>query len=57
MGMNVLPVSLCTTCMSDVCGGQKRVSDPVELALQMVMSCPVGAGKKTLVLCKSNKYS
>jgi hypothetical protein len=29
---------LCTTCMSGTHRGQKRVSDPVDLELQMVVS-------------------
>lgn len=35
-------------------GGQKMMSDPLELELLMVVSCHVGAGNQTQVLCKSN---
>lgn len=36
--------------MSDGCRGQKRTSDPLELELQLVVSCHVGAG----VTCRSS---
>ena len=36
-------------------GGQKRVSDVLDLELQKVMSCLVCAGNQTQVLWKSNK--
>ena len=35
---------------------RKRVLDPVELELWMVVSYPVGAGNLACVFCKSNKY-
>lgn len=35
-------------------GGQKRVWDPLELELQVVMSCRVGAEKQTQVLCRNS---
>ena len=38
-------------------GGQKRVSDPLKLELQVVVSHLVGAGNQTQVLYKSNKCS
>jgi hypothetical protein len=44
-----------TTCMFSVHGGQKSMSDLLELQLQVVVSCCVDAGNKTRVLCKSNK--
>lgn len=31
--------------VSGACRGQKKASDPVELELQMVMSCHVGSGR------------
>ena len=34
--------------------GQKRASNPLELGLQIVVNCHVGAGNRTLVLHKSN---
>ena len=41
-----LDVCMCTVCMSGVYGSQKKVSDLLGLLeLQMVVSCPVGAGK------------
>jgi hypothetical protein len=33
---------------------EKRVSDPLELGLQTVVSCHVGAGDSTWVLWKSS---
>lgn len=33
---------------------QKRASDSLELELQMIVSCHVGAGNQTLVLWKSS---
>lgn len=39
-----LPICICTTCMSDASGGQRRMSDYLELELGMVMSHLVGAG-------------
>lgn len=35
---------VCATCMCITHGGQKRASGPVELNLQMVVSCLVGTG-------------
>lgn len=35
-------------------GSQKRTSDSLELELQVFMSHHAGAGKRTLVLCKSS---
>ena len=37
---------------SSACGDQKSVSSPLELELQMIVSCWVGAGTRTWVLCK-----
>lgn len=43
---SVLPahVYMCTTSMTGVRGGQKSVSSPLELELQTVVCCLVGAG-------------
>lgn len=38
-------------------GNQKMASDPVELELEKVIRGPRGAGTRTQVLCRSNKYS
>ena len=38
-------------------GGQKQVSNSLELELQMVVSCHVGAGNLTQVLWKMNQCS
>lgn len=48
-----LPVGLYTTCMPDVHGGQKRVSDLLELELQTVVNYRVGAGDQTWVFSQS----
>lgn len=34
-------------CIPGACGGQKRVSDPTKLELQIALSCHVAAGNKT----------
>jgi hypothetical protein len=36
-----------TTCVFGTCGSQKRVSDPLELELQMLVSCLMVAGNQT----------
>lgn len=46
--MFCLHVCICTTCVSGASRGQKRVSDPVELELQMLLSYHVGSGKQNL---------
>lgn len=38
-------------------GEQERGISPLELELEKVVSCPVGAGNQTSVLCKSSKDS
>lgn len=44
-------------CKPQVCSahGQKRVLDPLDLELQIVMNHHMCAGNYTQVLCKSNK--
>ena len=41
--------------LSNAFGGQKRVLDPLELELQMVVSHHVGARNQTQVLCKQEQ--
>jgi hypothetical protein len=43
MGVFHLHVCMCTTCLSGTRGGQKRVLAPLEMELQTVVSCHVGA--------------
>ena len=43
---------VCITCVPGAYGGPKA-SDPLNLELQMVVSCHVGAGKQTNALYKS----
>lgn len=45
---------LCSTCVPDAYGGQKRVSDPLEPEFQTAVSCHMGAGKQTRVLYSSS---
>lgn len=37
---------MCAMCVPGACRGQKRVSDPLELELQMVVSHNAGAGNR-----------
>jgi hypothetical protein len=39
------------------CPSQERISEPLGLELQIVVSHHMGAGNLTWLLCKSNKYS
>lgn len=45
-------VHLCTTCMPDTCGGQKKASDTLKLELQTAVSYYVGVGNETWVVWK-----
>lgn len=42
-------------CATFAQGGQKRASGPLELEVQVVVSCHVGASNQTLILCKSSQ--
>ena len=55
--MFCLCVCLCASCLPSTVGDQKRMSDPLELALQMVVSSHVGAGNPTQILWKSSQCS
>lgn len=37
-------VSVCPMCVPGDCRGQKRISDPPEIELHIIVSCHVGAG-------------
>lgn len=50
--MLCLHVCICTTCVSIVHGGQKKLSNPLELKLQIIVIRHVGAGNQIWVLCK-----
>lgn len=54
--MGVLPVCL-STIVPGALGGQKRAPDCLELELQMVVSCPVGARNQTQFLWKMSHLS
>jgi hypothetical protein len=41
-------VCMCTSCVSGVFDGQERISDPLEMKLQTVVSCHVDAGSRIL---------
>lgn len=43
--------------MPGACRGKRRVSDPLELELLTVVSCPVDAGNETVVLWKNSRSS
>ena len=49
-------VSLCHTCVR-CAGGQEKTLDSLELELQLVVSCHVGARNQTQVLWKSSRCS
>ena len=46
-----------TVCVPNTYGCQKRVPDPLELEVQMVLSYNVDTEKQTLVLHKNSKFS
>lgn len=52
-----LQVWVWKTCMPDAHGGKKRVTNPLELELQMIMSYHVGVVNQTLLFFKSEKCS
>lgn len=47
-------VYMCTGCKPGDHGNQKKASDPLELELDVVVSCCVGAGNQVQVFRKSN---
>ena len=55
--MFCIHVSICTMCMPDTHVVQKRVKGPLELELGIIVSCHVGAGNRTQVLCKKSQCS
>jgi hypothetical protein len=48
---------ICALCVCSAFGEQKRVSQPLELELEMVMCYLVGSRKPALILCKCKKHS
>jgi hypothetical protein len=50
-------VCLCTMCVLSFHGGQKRVSNPLELQLQMAVNHRAGAENQTYVHYKGNRCS
>ena len=56
--LGVLPACIfCTSCACTSCGGQKGLSYPVELKLQMLVSHHIGAGNGTWGLWKNIQCS
>lgn len=49
-------LSLCVQCVQKP-SEARRLWGSLELELQVLVSCHVGAGSQTLVLCKSSKHS
>lgn len=49
-------VCLCTLCVPSALRGQEKVSDPLELELEVVVSCQLGGGIRTRIL-RSSRYS
>lgn len=48
---------VCAHVYSGALRGQKRVLNPRELEVLTIVSCYVGAGNQTLILCKSSQCS
>lgn len=44
-------------CVSDAYGGQKAALDHLELEIQTIVKCHVGAENQTWVLCKNRQCS
>ena len=56
--MSVLPECVSVSiCIPSACGGQKKALDPLELELQMVVSCHADSGDEMWILFKNSKYS
>lgn len=47
----------CIMCVRSALRGQNRMSDPLELKLQMVVGCSIGTGNQTQVLWKNSHCS
>lgn len=52
-----LHVCICTTSVPDVSTGQKRVSNSLEVELEILMSCHTGSGDRALVFCSSHCWA
>lgn len=50
--MNVLPECMCVYHMPGIHRGQRWVSDPQELELQVIVSHTKGSGNQTQTLCR-----
>ena len=46
--------SICASCVCSADRDKTRLSDLLELELQVVVSCHVGAGNATQVLCRES---
>ena len=52
----LLYTCMCTMCVPGALGGWKKASDPLELELQVIVSCYGGEWNQTQALCKSVKH-
>ena len=57
LGFFFLDLFILCACMLDTHVVQKRVKGPLELELGIIVSCHVGAGNRTQVLCKKSQCS
>ena len=57
MNILCLHVCLCTMCVPGTHGSQKTLKSPGTAAIDGCVSCHVGDGNRTQVLCKSSEYS
>ena len=48
---------MCTICMLGALKGHKKLVEPLEQELRMVVSDHVSTENETQILCRSNKYS
>lgn len=55
--MDVLTKCISMNCMSGTCEGQKMMSDPEELKLQLVVNKHVSVGNRSRVLWKNRQGS
>ena len=59
-GLFIFILHVCLVCMytheCNTLRGQKRALNPLDLELRMVVSCHVGSGNGTWVLCKNSQY-
>jgi len=52
-----LSVCLCTQCIQELLEVIRKTTDPMEMELQMIVSCHMGAGNPTWILHMSSQGS